>query len=87
MARPVVSSDLPTGVTYVNLNGKTGLTFPVGDAQKLAEALNRILSDDQLRTRLGQFAKERVRKEFLSSIVGKRFAQVVMTPRQTAVHA
>ena len=85
--KPVVSSDLPTGVTYVNLNGKTGLTFPVGDAQKLAEALNRILSDDQLRTRLGQFAKERVRKEFLSSIVGKRFAQVVMTPRQTAVHA
>ncbi len=76
--KPVVSSDLPTGVTYVNRNGKTGLTFPVRDAETLGKALNRLLSDESLRSRLGACARERVRKRFLSSVVGARFAQMVL---------
>ncbi len=75
--KPVVSSDLPTGVTYANLDGKTGLTFPVGNADMLAGALNRLLSDEPMRRRLGAFARDRVAREFTVSVVGSKFARVV----------
>jgi rhamnosyl/mannosyltransferase len=61
---PVVSTDLPTGVPYANLDGKTGLVVPPGDVPALRAALTRLLSDDELRTRLGGHAEERALREF-----------------------
>jgi rhamnosyl/mannosyltransferase len=61
---PVVSTDLPTGVPYANLNGKTGLVVPPGDVPALRAALTRLLADDELRTRLGRDAQERALREF-----------------------
>jgi glycosyltransferase involved in cell wall biosynthesis len=64
LGKPVVSSDLPSGVTYVNVHGETGLTFLVGDADALAEACNRLLSDTALRERLGEGAHRRTFEKF-----------------------
>jgi len=75
--KPVVTSDLKTGVTYANLDGETGLTFPAGNSAKLAEALNRLLSDDLLRERMGRYAGERVKREFRSSVVGEKFVRLI----------
>ena len=72
LGKPVVSSDLPTGVTYVNRDGETGLTAPVGDASAFAAACNRLLGDEALRARLGEAARERSRKEFSYSAAGPR---------------
>jgi rhamnosyl/mannosyltransferase len=62
--KPVVSSDLPTGVRVVNQHGRTGLLVPPGDPDALAEALNRLLGDVALRAELGQAAREQVEREF-----------------------
>lgn len=56
---PVVSTTLTTGVPFVNPNGVTGLTVPPGDADALADALDALVSDEALRTRLGAAARER----------------------------
>jgi rhamnosyl/mannosyltransferase len=61
---PVVCTDLPTGVPWVNRDGETGLVVPVGDVGALASALRRILDDDGLRARMGVRARERVLSEF-----------------------
>lgn len=61
---PAVSTDLTTGVPFANLDGVTGLTVPVGDPEALAHALQRLVGDDELRTRLGAQARERARAEF-----------------------
>lgn len=61
---PVVSTNLTTGVPYANLDGETGLIVPVGDHEAFAIALNRILSDDALRKRLGERARERALADF-----------------------
>ena len=61
---PVVSTSLPTGVPYANLDGVTGLIVPPGDSAALAAALARLLSDDELRARLGQQARTRALAEF-----------------------
>jgi len=61
---PVVSTNLPTGVRFVNRDGETGLIVPPGDAGALAVALNRLLGDEPLRKRLGEAAARRVRDTF-----------------------
>jgi len=61
---PVVSTRLSTGVPYANLDGITGLTVAPGDATSLEGALTRLLSDDELRRRLGLQAQARALREF-----------------------
>jgi len=62
--KPSVSSNLPTGVTYINVDGETGLTFPVGDAGSLSNAVNRLLDDGDLRSRLGENARRKVLEHY-----------------------
>jgi glycosyltransferase involved in cell wall biosynthesis len=61
---PVVSTDLPTGVPFVNLDGVTGFIVPVGDARALASALTKLTTDRELRDQLGRQARDRVSWEF-----------------------
>ena len=61
---PVICTELHTGTSFVNLHGVTGLVVPPRDAVALAEALNRLLEDPELRRRLGAAARERARELF-----------------------
>jgi len=61
---PVVSTDLTTGVPFVNRHEETGLVVAPGDATALREALMRLLTDDVLRARLGKQAKTRALRDF-----------------------
>jgi glycosyltransferase involved in cell wall biosynthesis len=61
---PVVASDLPTGVRWVNRHETTGLLVPPGDAAALAAALDRLLADPALRARLGAAARARAAETF-----------------------
>ncbi len=60
---PVVSTDLPTGVPWVNRNGVTGLVVPPGEAAALAAAVSDIAGDPGLRERLSRGALVRAREE------------------------
>jgi glycosyltransferase involved in cell wall biosynthesis len=62
--KPVISSDLPTGIRAVNKHGVTGVLVPPGDASALARALDSLLSDPARRAALGAAARDRVRAEF-----------------------
>lgn len=62
--RPVVSTDLPTGVPWVNVHGQTGLVVPPGDVVALRDALAHLLADGELRTALGRAAYARARAVF-----------------------
>jgi rhamnosyl/mannosyltransferase len=64
---PVVSTDLPTGVPWVNADGETGLVVPVGDSVALAGALHTLLADDDLRERMGERARQRALETFTIS--------------------
>jgi glycosyltransferase involved in cell wall biosynthesis len=55
--KPVICTQLNNGVNVVNQAGVTGLAVPVRDATALAAALNKLLDDDALRSKLGQQAK------------------------------
>jgi rhamnosyl/mannosyltransferase len=61
---PVVSTDLPTGVPWVNQNGVTGLIVPPGDPDALAAAINQLFDDQALRSRMGEAGKRRAVEQF-----------------------
>jgi glycosyltransferase involved in cell wall biosynthesis len=73
---PVVSTNLSTGVPYANLDGVTGLVVPVGDVSALASAINRLLGDDEFRTKLGEQARARALADFTSPRMVDRTVEV-----------
>jgi len=62
--KPVVSTDLPTGVTYVNQDGVTGIVVPVHDPERLGLAIRGLLDDQSTAARMGSAARKRVLAEF-----------------------
>lgn len=62
--KAVVSTDLPSGVPYVNVDGATGIVVPPGDAGALSGAMRRLHGDAELRSRLGEAGRRRALEEF-----------------------
>jgi len=85
--KPVVASDLPTGIRFVNQQGVTGLLVPPRDARALAGALNRLLDDAELRAKLGRAARERVVREFSADRMVKLTRKVYVTALTASVTA
>jgi rhamnosyl/mannosyltransferase len=64
LGKPVVATRLGTGVEYVTLDGVTGLLVDPRSETALAVALNRLLADPALRSRLGSAGQARVATTF-----------------------
>lgn len=60
---PLVTTDVP-GCREVVCDGQDGLLVPPGDAEALAAAIERLLSDPELGRRLGLAARDKVVREF-----------------------
>jgi glycosyltransferase involved in cell wall biosynthesis len=60
---PTVASDVG-GIPELIVDCESGLRVPPGDDAALAEALRRLLEDDELRARMGRAARERARNHF-----------------------
>ncbi|MDR1216376.1 MAG: glycosyltransferase [Treponema sp.] len=74
--KPVVNTDLPTGVSIVSLHGETGFTVKSGDADALAVAIQRLIDDDALRLQFGANAAKRVRENFdFEKMIGSLYAE------------
>lgn len=62
--RPVVSTDIDSGVPYVNRDGVSGLVVPPFDDRALGGALKRLLDDASLREKMGEAGRRRAEEEF-----------------------
>jgi rhamnosyl/mannosyltransferase len=65
--KPVVATNLPTGVSYVNVHGLTGLLVPPRNPEALAEAINKLLASSSLRQEMGEAGRKRVESEFTAA--------------------
>jgi len=62
---PAVTFTIPfSGVNWLCLNNETGLESENGNVQALADAINRLLKDDDLRKKIGENAALRVKENF-----------------------
>jgi rhamnosyl/mannosyltransferase len=76
---PVISTNLPTGVPWVNRDGVSGLVVPPGDAAALAAALTRLASDRALHSELAAGALRRARDQFSRERMVRTFRDLVDT--------
>lgn len=75
--KPVVSTALGTGVTWVNRDGITGLIVPPGDSAALAAAISRLMGDPAMRRTLGAAGRRRVEAEFSASAMAEGLERLV----------
>lgn len=69
--RAIVTTDNP-GCRDAVIEGKTGLTVPVRDSKKLAEALTQLIENTELRLSMGLKARKFAEQEFdVNSVVDK----------------
>lgn len=62
--KPVITTDIPSGVQDVNVSGDTGLRVTPGDDSSLRTAMMRLAGDPALRARLGAGGRARVEERF-----------------------
>ncbi|MDW8001813.1 MAG: glycosyltransferase [Deltaproteobacteria bacterium] len=74
--KPVVNTNLSTGVPLVSKHGETGLTVPPRDSSALAAAINYLLKNPDVAERFGQRARQKVQDEFNVSLMIERIYKV-----------
>lgn len=61
---PIVNTSLPTAVPHIARDDREAITVPVNDVLALKAAIEKILDDPALASRLGDAGRKRVREEY-----------------------
>ena len=85
MAKPVIASNVPAMCELVS-DGATGLVFDAGDAQDLARKCLMLLSDPQLRQRLGTAGRDWVVRERQWPSLVAKYRDVYSAVRNDPLH-
>lgn len=62
--KPVVATNLPTGVSWVNQDGFTGLLVPPKNASALAQAIQKLIQNPSFSMEMGDAGRKRVEEIF-----------------------
>ncbi|KAI4447403.1 GDP-mannose-dependent monoacylated alpha-(1-6)-phosphatidylinositol monomannoside mannosyltransferase [Eubacterium plexicaudatum ASF492] len=71
--KPVINTRLKSGVPEVSVDGITGKTVEPGNIRELAEAMDELATNAELRTMYGLQAQKRVQKEYTQEMMSKRY--------------
>lgn len=75
MEKPIITTDT-TGCREVVEEGKNGFSVPIKNAVALADAIERLINNEELRVRFGKYGREKVLREFDERIVVKKTIKV-----------
>ncbi len=87
--KPVINTQIDSGVPFVSLHEVTGLTVPPKDPQALAGAINRLMENEPLRKKYGEAGRKRVETEFnlhqMTQKILNIYSAVSQSPRISSV--
>lgn len=72
-AKPLVSCEIGTGTSWINVDGETGLVVAPENPSELARAMNTLATNDVLCKRLGEGAHLRWERLFSPAVVGRAY--------------
>jgi len=74
--KPMISSEIGTGTTYINVHGETGLVVPPSDHESLRAAMHRLWHDPQMAQEMGKRAEARYWRLFTSAQMADNYARL-----------
>lgn len=72
-AKPMISCEIGTGTTYINIAEQTGLVIPPENVEALSNAMLRLWADQTLCNQLGQAARQRFCELFSAEQMAQRY--------------
>ena len=73
LGRPMITADVGSGMSYVNIDGETGIVVPPEDPAALAVAMQRLHTDPALAEAMGQAALGRFETLFTADAMGRAY--------------
>ena len=73
---PCITTEVGTGTSFVVQDGVSGLVVPPHQPAQLAQAIQTLLADPDLRQRMGQAGRDRVKREFTEEKMVERVTAV-----------
>jgi len=74
--KPLITTELGTGTSYVNADKETGLIVPHSNPRALREAMLHLASDSILLRKMGEAARMRYEKLFKASLMGDKYLRL-----------
>lgn len=74
--KPMISSEIGTGTTYININDKTGIVVPPNNAQELRKAMIRLWDNPDLALEMGQNAEDRYWELFTADRMAVNYSNI-----------
>jgi rhamnosyl/mannosyltransferase len=74
--KPLISSEIGTGTTYINIAGETGLVVPPSDPQALRQAMHYLWNHPDEAAHMGQRAEQRYWSHFTAEQMAKSYVDV-----------
>jgi O-antigen biosynthesis rhamnosyltransferase len=74
--KPMISSELGTGTSYININGETGLVVPPNDPAALCAAMRFLMENPERAEEMGRRASERYLQHFTADKMVDRYAEL-----------
>ncbi|MNP45742.1 hypothetical protein D3C76_1396880 [compost metagenome] len=74
--KPMISSEIGTGTSYINAAGVTGLVVPPSDPQAFRQAMTRLWENPVEGAEMGANAEARYRELFTAQEMGRRWAKL-----------
>jgi len=75
-SKPLISTELGTGSSYVNLDGITGHVVQPSNHEELKNAIEKLFFNPQISKKMGLKARARYDKEFTGTIMGSRYYEL-----------
>jgi rhamnosyl/mannosyltransferase len=72
--KPMISSEIGTGTTYINIDGDTGLVVPPSDPQAFGEAMRRLWDAPEMAQAMGRRAAARYEELFTAERMAASYA-------------
>lgn len=77
--KPVINTNLPSGVPYVSINGKTGITVEPGNVKELVYAMNWMVKNRTERLEMGRRARIRMKKNYKMDDMLKKVQKIYVS--------
>ncbi|AZD82830.1 glycosyltransferase family 4 protein [Pseudomonas chlororaphis] len=74
--KPMISSEIGTGTSYINIHGETGLVVPPSDPLAFRAAMRQLWDNPEQAAQMGLKAEARYRQLFTADEMGRRWSEL-----------